>query len=246
MDNSPLSRLPPELRNAIYELVLTFKDPIALAKRPMKYGAPISYVLRVLNSSPNPRNGLALIETCNQIHQEAGNLIFSLNTFTFHMDCGVRCQKVNSRGPSCRFATQLVTDFIATIGIRSARAIKRLQLNGQPFLMNTPPSFENLTGNNLPAMMRDLKHVAFMLPECEVIAKLKIAIRCPRGPTAPAVLPYAEHAVPSGSISESLSAFARDIGPAEGEIVPWRDRPITLDLNRIEGVLRRTAKEFEG
>lgn len=74
MDCSPLNRLPAELRNEIYELVLTapgpiftrysYKDDNWICDMRFKYG-----------------NLLAITQTCKRIHTECEGVFFSLNTF---------------------------------------------------------------------------------------------------------------------------------------------------------------------
>jgi len=74
MDESPLGRLPPELRLAIYEHALAQDDEIELK---LKYyrGKP---ALRAGNTKVH---SLALTATCKQIRQESKDLFYDLNSF---------------------------------------------------------------------------------------------------------------------------------------------------------------------
>jgi hypothetical protein len=74
--NSPLLRLPAELRNQIYELVLRH-DCLSLALGRYLNLQPIR-----LYPDPGSRT-LALLRVCRQDHFEAALLPYSLNTFVF-------------------------------------------------------------------------------------------------------------------------------------------------------------------
>lgn len=75
MDASPLARLPPQLRNIIYNRVLVQDAPTKLL-----------WVLGALASSnrkpSNFNTRIALLETCRQIHMEAAPIFYGNNTFS--------------------------------------------------------------------------------------------------------------------------------------------------------------------
>ncbi|PVI04526.1 hypothetical protein DM02DRAFT_668950 [Periconia macrospinosa] len=81
--SSPLLRLPAEIRNRIYTLVLHHPSNIRIRfTTPVywRYGIlpnGLKYILR----TDAPRNSLSLLATCRQIHAEANLLPFSLNVF---------------------------------------------------------------------------------------------------------------------------------------------------------------------
>ncbi|KAK5134781.1 hypothetical protein LTR08_006156 [Meristemomyces frigidus] len=62
MENSPLSRLSPELRNQIYHLALYERRPVAI--------------------TPNRTMEPSLLKTCKQIRNEAELLFYAINHFT--------------------------------------------------------------------------------------------------------------------------------------------------------------------
>ncbi|KAK4888661.1 hypothetical protein LTR27_012447 [Elasticomyces elasticus] len=68
MDKSPLSLLPPELRNLIYEIALHEPDGIVLETAQGKLTAPA--------------NTLALARTCRRLRNETHELFFDRNDFT--------------------------------------------------------------------------------------------------------------------------------------------------------------------
>lgn len=71
MDDSPLSSLPPELRNQIYRDVLVQDRPIKIDD---EFYTPR---MRVLGH----HGSLALLKTCRQVFSEASAVFYPLNTF---------------------------------------------------------------------------------------------------------------------------------------------------------------------
>lgn len=78
MDASPLGRLPAELRNRIYELVLTL--PTTIEIDPTIPNDKRSKASSLLRSRPNV---FALVKTCRQVHSESNLMIYANNTFDF-------------------------------------------------------------------------------------------------------------------------------------------------------------------
>ena len=76
MDNSPLRTLPPELRNTIYELVLTTSHRVKVWKPQQD---DFSYVTTI---DPCHRGRVfALSQTCKQLRTEVEPIFFSCNSF---------------------------------------------------------------------------------------------------------------------------------------------------------------------
>lgn len=67
--NSPLLRLPPELRNIIYEYVLRMNHPIEMIRTAMR------------DRAGPKRHLLALLGSCSQINTETAMLPYTLNVF---------------------------------------------------------------------------------------------------------------------------------------------------------------------
>jgi len=81
---SPLLRLPAEIRNEIYAYILTEPDATYhFDYRPYPYGECVSH-----GSSVKQPNRLALLRTCRQVFYEAAKLPFKFNTGYF-ADLGV-------------------------------------------------------------------------------------------------------------------------------------------------------------
>lgn len=67
MDQSPFIRLPPELRDDIYEMVLVQDHPIGISQPPDSKTSRVSFA--------------ALLQTCHQIRNEAIAIFYSSNSF---------------------------------------------------------------------------------------------------------------------------------------------------------------------
>ncbi|KAK4900053.1 hypothetical protein LTR27_002816 [Elasticomyces elasticus] len=76
MENSPPSKIPPELRNQIYKLVLTYPDSIKCVVPMSKSGGSGT----TCKGYFSVRNPLAMTETCKAMHDESSQLVFSCNT----------------------------------------------------------------------------------------------------------------------------------------------------------------------
>lgn len=74
MDQSPLKKIAPELRNQIYELVLTASGPIAFrfSEKDQTWICDLKHRYGDL---------LAITETCRAIHSECKEMVYALNTF---------------------------------------------------------------------------------------------------------------------------------------------------------------------
>lgn len=104
MDDSPLGRLPPELRNTIYELALTQKVPLSIGhQKPRRERA---------------KQPVALLQTCRQIHAECAQILYARNEFEFTLDTGL-----NSSGDAAQSVFGEYENFCQGIGPTSAAFI---------------------------------------------------------------------------------------------------------------------------
>ena len=87
MDDSPLGRLPAELRNQIYGLVMYESIPIHVG---LKNAKRAKDALSVHRWGRKIMRGLALVLTCRQIYQESSSLYFAINTFEFSNTAALR------------------------------------------------------------------------------------------------------------------------------------------------------------
>lgn len=74
MDNSPLNRLPGEIRNYIYELIFSGSEPIHIQ---FTTQGPSSGGFHHTPMSPTEKSGWAMLRTCKQIHEEAKDIAWS-------------------------------------------------------------------------------------------------------------------------------------------------------------------------
>lgn len=80
MDDSPLGRLPRELRDKIYEDAVVHRHGITIVQNTSMNAKTASKVAR---GQRNKNTTLALAKTCRQAHNETIKLYYSLNTFYF-------------------------------------------------------------------------------------------------------------------------------------------------------------------
>lgn len=105
MDHSPLARLPPELRNKIYEIALTQEKPVARFH---------PYISRARDHCTHR---LALTRTCKQIHAESSQLFYSCNTFK------LIAQSSDGKALTC------LDSLVSRLGEANTAAMRRLQIN---------------------------------------------------------------------------------------------------------------------
>jgi len=115
MDNSPLSKLPPELRNFIYELALHQDKPFNLHWSPTQS-------VREAAWSHSPKQALALTATCHRIRSECSKLFYATNTFVLD------CPDVGLEFDPARYERVLV-DFIELIGMQNAATTRSVVFN---------------------------------------------------------------------------------------------------------------------
>ncbi|KAK5124134.1 hypothetical protein LTR85_001837 [Meristemomyces frigidus] len=129
MDNSPLSTLPAELRDVMYELALHSEDAVVLQWHPDLGG------FRACSSAglPIPIR-LALTETCKQTRSECLQLFYTSNTFELRLGEKVdertfaeRCTVMN-RDPNPQYG-HMVDTFFTSIGSATEAAITRLNVD---------------------------------------------------------------------------------------------------------------------
>lgn len=82
MENSPLAKLPAELRNNIWELALRADKPVEVTGDYYIEAPPVDFKLAP-NQVQEMAKALALTQTCRQIHSECILLFFHVNTFEF-------------------------------------------------------------------------------------------------------------------------------------------------------------------
>lgn len=105
MDHSPLRKLPPEIRNSIYGMVLWAGDEGIQLE-------PTSSSVRITSDLRHP---LALTEVCRAIKGETSLMFFNINSFTIQSD---------STPAACK-ALQPVT---TTIGAPNSHAMRTVKL----------------------------------------------------------------------------------------------------------------------
>lgn len=116
MDRSPLRRLPPEIRNRIYQLVLVQPGGIFICATPTFEDA----IWGGLEQTPPPMSAppfmLSLLYTCKQVYQESIGMVYSMNTYT------VAIWNWTKVSPITGFQ-----DFIQRIGKQNSQALRHIK-----------------------------------------------------------------------------------------------------------------------
>ncbi|KXS98586.1 hypothetical protein AC578_4314 [Pseudocercospora eumusae] len=107
MDTSPFNKLSAELRNEIYELALSFEEPILITKTSHS---------RLESSVKQPT---ALLQTCRQIRAETTKMFYANNVFRFADSTPVDHTKVSD-------AWVVFSRFFGSIGLDSSNTIKHV------------------------------------------------------------------------------------------------------------------------
>lgn len=143
MDASPLCRLPAELRNRIYGLVLALALPIVIGPSSQHDQRPKT--LWLITWSPNI---FALVKTCKQVHSESNLMIYADNTFEF------------SDWVKPEQSLQCFNDFVHLIGSTNAAALRTAQFVVDGSKQRT--SCEKASLSTLAA----IKRMSTAMPDC--------------------------------------------------------------------------------
>ena len=130
MESSPLARLPAELRNDVYELVLIGPAPLTFWTT---YRRGKRCVMKI---APESKHLLALTEVCKEVRAETKLLFFAANTFVF-------AERQLRRLPPI-FDT--LRHFPSTIGSDAVRALRHVYIAFAPL-----PCYEDLRSNGCEA-----------------------------------------------------------------------------------------------
>lgn len=151
MDDSPFGKLSPELRNAIYSLVLPFDHPFEITAE------QDSHKLRIADGDAQMQP-LAITAVCRQIRGETKQMFYHLNSFHIQL----RKHKPVSR----RDEAGLLQKFWDGIGDTNAAALCRITVDLQRSYYA-----RNLRGcGNIKHQLRALRAFAKRNPACELFA----------------------------------------------------------------------------
>ncbi|KAK3641192.1 hypothetical protein LTR56_011432 [Elasticomyces elasticus] len=184
MDSSPLARLPAELRQTIYELVLTMAWPTIFFEQ-TKLRRKIRYGLRTRQFEKIPhhydpwgklatrgyRNNIAIIRTCKQVHREAAHAVFSCNEFRLTLRTSSVPEEIRYSDLN-KVAKILMARFLATIRGNSPKAIEIAY--DKPFLLkhlNFDSDWDD-HWSDLRALLLELRPLAARLPGCDLRVNL--------------------------------------------------------------------------
>ncbi|KAK5696538.1 hypothetical protein LTR97_007841 [Elasticomyces elasticus] len=162
MDNSPLARLPRELRDVIYEMVSRQEKPISF-----KYQSHSGERSRYLHAHLDHCHALAITTTCKAAHAETFQLVFSCNIFQMK---GTADKKRDDTCGVRQGVFEELTKVVALIGLKNAAVMEGIEIwVGHVYW---PSAVE--------AIMREYRYIASRyLPGLKVMAIVELPIWVP-------------------------------------------------------------------
>lgn len=146
MDDSPFAKLPPELRDQIYDSTLRFPDDVVLSELRREGGSG-------LYREMNAKVSLDLLLTCRQIGEEATKRLYAANTFA------VVQNKVDA---SC---DEVLSKFIQRIGKTNAESMQSIRVS---YTLTQGTIFNGQFRQHL----RKLLSIVRLIPHCSVTVDL--------------------------------------------------------------------------
>lgn len=121
MENSPLGKLAPELRNDIYERVFEATECLTLV-RLNGHGAIVAL------DSNGARRALALTQTCKEMRTETLQMFYGTTAFEIVPLLASNCLGHWSKAVSAEYSRSLIAcrDWLQRVGRKPAHAISRL------------------------------------------------------------------------------------------------------------------------
>ncbi|KAK5696584.1 hypothetical protein LTR97_007887 [Elasticomyces elasticus] len=242
MENSPLSKIPPELRNQIYELVLTYPDSIKCIVEESRLGGSGTTCKAYFRL----RHPLGMIETCKAIHNESSQLVSSCNTIEI-----CRGYAVGSR-----FLNDLhlyVSAVSSAIGRKNARLVKAVMFDTEIAFMDggLVADSELDFKDELLQLRRAVKLSSLFFPQSKMSACLHVeaCIAAPEGDDIWTVSKYLRRLFLDHT-ADSLNTLAVELEQAatgkrleseQGTI----SHLVTEEARDIAAILRRTGMRLD-
>ena len=140
MDDSPFTKLPPELRDAIYDAALQFPEDVILSDLRREGGSG-------LYSETKAQIPLNLLLACQQIGKESTKRLYAANTFAV----------VQNRGDaSC---DEILNKFIQSIGSTNAGSLQSIRVS---YTLTQGTIFNGQFRQHL----RKLRDIVRVIPQC--------------------------------------------------------------------------------
>ena len=153
-NDTPFVRLPAELDNQIYKLVLHTDQPLIISKPPQK-------CLDARTSLDELKGPLALNGNCRQIYQETTKMFYAINIVAVHS------QRSN--------AARTLEAFIHTIGEKKAQALRSIEVS----FPNDPVELAVGNENQLQSFYQSLEEllcVTKQIPNCAIQALIEFRL----------------------------------------------------------------------
>ena len=143
MNNSPFARLPPELRDSIYDTALQFPDDVVLSELRREGGNGL------YSESDTKQVSLNILLLCRQISEEAAKRLYSGNTFA------VVQNKVDA------YCDEVLNKFISSIGSTNAESLQSIRVS---YTLTQGTIFNGQFRSHL----RKLRDVVREIPHCQI------------------------------------------------------------------------------
>ncbi|KAK5746003.1 hypothetical protein LTR17_001133 [Elasticomyces elasticus] len=226
MDNSPLARLPRELRDVIYEMVSRQEKPISFNYQSRSGGGS-----RYLHAHLDHCHALAITTTCKAVHAETSQLVFSCNVFQMRSTAyKERSQIRNVR----QGVFEELTKMVALIGLKNAAVMKGVEIwVGHAYW---PSSVEDV--------MREYRYIASRyLPGLKVMAIVELPIWLPGRDYCELRPPWirVDIETPGVSFRAALAQLEREVAGAMSE----GDERFAFSIEHAVKTLQGLAARFK-
>ena len=155
MDQSPLARLPPEIRNQIYELALHQPKGCMIEARRSTSKPGLQFKLAYWSTISDPT---ALTRTCKHIRRECVQMFYVINTFHVFIKDGCLTSDIGSQ-------------FFEGMGEANSAALRE-------FVLNIPPQAENTLICNpykFFHLLKDLRKLPESHPGCAIRIQISLS-----------------------------------------------------------------------
>ena len=152
MNDSPLNRLPAELRNNSYELVLTKRCRVIIDHESVRRNAKLK--------APNLiANALALTRTCKQIHAESAAIFYARNELTILARHTILDQRVMTRAACAKSIMKPLHAFLTSIGPKNQTALRSIRIELQSVEYGAFDVFQPPMSRLMKLVLLDLREV---------------------------------------------------------------------------------------
>ena len=157
MDDSPLKKLSPELRNHIYELTLPL-DGVFKIQEVKQFDGWRTKVR--FQASSDQRHRFALNQVCKEIRQECTPMLYGRNRFEIRYSCG-----------DCKTPEKVVQEFYHNIGPDVASWLRKINIDLKEFDW----FWDQENASILLDWLMEINALAVKIPQCVIEAAIDLS-----------------------------------------------------------------------